>query len=107
MRLNLATSDELVPSVSPKGGNPARTAATTQLEIRVAGWHDNLFRMWAPEHVGAVWTHNDPAHAHQEFASIDGGVRWHHCADSGASVELIAPLQSQVLLAGSNTKVSL
>ena len=52
MRLSLATSDELVPSVSPKGGNPARTAPTTQLEIRIAGWHDNLFRMqpnWAAE----------------------------------------------------------
>ena len=54
----------LIPSVSPPGGMGARRHETTQLLLQVEGWHDNLFRMWAPEHVGTIWSQMNPATAH-------------------------------------------
>jgi len=45
-----------------------------------------VFRFWAPEHVGAVWAHTDPANAWQAFATYRDGLRWRHTAANGAAV---------------------
>ncbi len=95
MEVVFEARDGLIPSVSPRGGMGARRHATTQLLLQVEGWHDNLFRMWAPEHVGNIWSQMNPATAHQAFETTADGVRWGHTAPDGASIDVTIDQRSR------------
>lgn len=88
MRFVIDASDELIPSVPPPGGSPARTSPSTQVRVRLEEWPGEVFRLWLPESVGDLWNNHTPELTHQDFAATEaGGLRWQWLGHPAAIVE--------------------
>jgi hypothetical protein len=87
MQFTFDTQDGLFPGVPPPNF-PARNHPTTQIEIRVGEWPDNVFKLWLPEIVSELWANTTAEVARQRFTHTErGGLIWGFEQHPAASIE--------------------